>query len=68
MQVLHEMNVDDLVDLLAEQTTNYYKLLSKGATRHEQETLMTFIGVIQSAINSRKQEKESKAIRKKDKL
>ena len=68
MQVLHEMNVDDLVDLLAEQTTNYYKLLSEGATRHEQETLMTFIGLIQSEINSRKQGKESNSVHKEDKL
>jgi multidrug resistance efflux pump len=54
MEDLTHVELSDLYDLLAQQTTRYMKMLSEGATKQEFDQCREIIISIQAEIQSRK--------------
>ena len=57
MDNLKSLNIDELVDLLSEQTSLYVKMHTEGATEKEFHKCRLLLQAVQAEIKSRKKEK-----------
>ena len=58
MQDLKSLSVPELIDMLAEQTSNYMKILNKGATKEQLQNCREVMTEIQLEIETKRSKKQ----------